>query len=99
MTGRGAPSSVALALDVNAIFHAVILKREEATSGYFAFPKHSTSACIGASPAKPTFLKDLYAIFLAFKSDRRNLYLRSDDAFVSYNAPVRLDCYELSRGR
>jgi hypothetical protein len=98
VTGRGAPSSVASAADVNAIFDAVIFKRGKAR-GYFAVPKYFATACIGASHAI-AFVKYLHAIFLAFHSQRRqNRYLRSNDAFVSYDASVRLDCYEMSRGR
>jgi hypothetical protein len=98
VAGRGVPSSVALALDVNAVFHAVIFKRGKAR-GYFAVPKYFAIACVGASHPI-AFVKDLYAIFLAFQSNRRqNRYLRSNNAFVSYDASVRLDCYEVARGR
>ena len=99
-TGRGGPSSVALARDVNTILDAVIFKRGKAR-GYFAIPKHFAIACVGASVAI-AFLNDLDAIFLAFQSQReqkRYRYLRGGNAFVSYNASVRLVCYDVRRRR
>ena len=100
VTGRGEPSSVALARDVNTILDAVIFKRGKAR-GYFAIPKHFAIACVGASVAI-AFLNDLDAIFLAFQSQReqkRYRYLRGGNAFVSYNASVRLICYDVRRRR
>jgi hypothetical protein len=80
---------------VNAILHAVIFKME--ASGYIAFSKHFAITCIGASLAI-AFLKDLHPIFLAFYSEGRKQYLRRDLAFVSYDASIRLDCYDMSCG-
>lgn len=82
---------------MDAVFETIRFVFEEAVAA-FTFPKHRAISRVCTSP-EGALLNDLASIFLALNSNGRNRYLSHGDTVVFHLASVRLDGYDVGRGR